>query len=297
VGVDRVPPSFPVTYEHVTLDLGNDAAPKRLASLGAFDAVLHLAARAEVVVSPEELPELWRTNVVGTMNVLAGVSAGVVVFASSCAVYGNVQGALAQPRWSSVRPLGAYGMSKAAGEMASRDWARGTARRVVTFRFGNVIGAGCRGLIPYLVAHAARRADGRVPAQLRGRGRIVRDYVPVEYVVGIMVNAAVRSWPAGSYTAFNLGTGRGLTNRHIARLVQRSLAERGYALTFRWDAPLARGEARRAVVDPSRTVRFFEAPQPTAVEVRRAVERAVDEGLAAWGRQAEATTARRVGSA
>jgi len=84
-------------------------------------------------------------------------------------------------------------MSKAMAELACADWARETGRIAVRFRFGNVIGEGCRGFIPFLVQHAILHPDGDVPAEARGGGLIERDYVPVDHVVEVMIAAAAAS--------------------------------------------------------------------------------------------------------
>src|SRR5687768_12072367 len=115
IGVDRIRPSR-CRYEHVSLDIGAEDASSRLGALGAFDAVIHLAARAEVVVPDSELQDLWRTNVGGLLNVVRGTRTPLVVFASSCAVYGTIAGRAVQPTEHAVQPIGVYGMSKAAGE-------------------------------------------------------------------------------------------------------------------------------------------------------------------------------------
>src|SRR4051794_27223477 len=62
--------------------------------------VIHLAAKAEVVIPFGELADLMTTNVNGTINVLEAIQPQRIVFASSSAVYGNAGGCGARVRWS-----------------------------------------------------------------------------------------------------------------------------------------------------------------------------------------------------
>jgi nucleoside-diphosphate-sugar epimerase len=259
-------------HPSLRMDIRKLAALRRAATSLSPAAVVHLAARAEVVVPFRELGELLATNVDGTLHVLEAFKPSRVVFASSCAVYGDVEAGDAPASWDGVRPVGAYGMSKAAGELVCRDWARETGGVAVRLRFGNVIGPRCRGLIPYLVAHARRHPDGSVPASLRGNGRIVRDYVPVEHVVATVQAALAHAYPAGASPIYNVGSGRGLTNREVAGIVKRVLAEEGFALRMDFRNPVAIGEAQRAVLDVRGTTRAFGLKPPSPADVVAAIE-------------------------
>jgi nucleoside-diphosphate-sugar epimerase len=236
---------------------------------------------AEVVTPFRDLRHLHATNVVGTVNLLEVFSPRVFVMASSSAVYGHGGTPRVGTDWRFVRPVGAYGMSKAAAELVCADWARETGRAAISFRFGNVIGPRCRGLIPYLVDHARRHPDGEVPAAMRGRGRLLRDYIPVSYIVRLLRAAAALRWPAGTAEAFNIGTGRGTTNGAVARRVAQILRRYGYRLRVDMSHPIAPGESRHVVLDMRRTVRRFEVPPPTPAEVDEAIEAAVRHRLEA----------------
>lgn len=250
-------------------------APERVETL------FHLAAKAEVVIPFEELPDLHSTNVNGTVHVLSAFAPRTMVFASSSAVYGNGARPRVDTRWTNVNPVGGYGITKAAAELACSDWARQTGGAAISFRLGNIIGAGCRGFIPYLVRHAMAYPDGAVPAPIRGEGNVVRDYTPVEYVVELFRRAAQKPWPAGTAAAFNIGTGRGLTNAQVAAMVAEILAGLGYRLRFEPTLPLEPGEAWYVVLDMDETVRVFDAPVPTPEQVRETVAAAVRSALEA----------------
>jgi nucleoside-diphosphate-sugar epimerase len=145
---------------------------------------------------------------------------------------------------------------------------------------GNVIGPGCRGLIPYLVKHAVRNPEGRIPAAMRGAGRIVRDYVPIEHIVDAWLCAMRTKLRGGSVLTLNVGSGRGLSNSEVAEEVREALAERGYRLELQFENVLGEGEARRAVLDVEATTRQFGLPPPDAGAVRDSIRQAAMYWLA-----------------
>lgn len=290
VGIDlRAPRDQADPHVHHRADI-RSAAELAPAAKGDPLMTVHLAAKAEVVTPLEALPDVVTTNIDGTLTLLRTLRPQRMVFASSCAVYGNTRTAGAKPTWAGVHPIGMYGMSKAVGEMICADWARETGNTAVVLRLGNVIGPRCRGLIPYLVQHALRHPAGEPAAQLRGDGGIIRDYVPVGTVVQAFHDALRLRIPRGQCRTFNVGTGRGTTNRQVAELVQRVLASRGLRLSLNFDAPVAPGEAVRAVLDPRTACRRLALQIPTVQQVEQTIEDAVLSHLADAGAQRPGAT-------
>ena len=292
-GLDIVAPrSNPARY--ISADIRDLPQLNMHAALLGKPDVVHLAAKAEAVTPFDEITGLLATNVVGTLNTAQAFAPRLFLFASSCAVYGNTPKRGVSPKSHPPCPVGLYGDSKATGEMILADWARQTGNRAVAFRFGNVIGGRCRGLIPYLVRHALQHPKGDVPAQMRGHGRIVRDYVPVSHLVRVIAKAITMPWKPGTFQVFNIGSGQGLTNGEVARRVQRILRQQGHKLAVNLKNPIANGEAHTAVLQLRETERTFRMKPPNAGEVDTAIEEAVrywlEHGQAS--RPAAATTAR-----
>ena len=246
---------------------------------GDHKTLIHLAAEAESVPSFDKSGQIVDVNLKGTIHVIEAFQPRLLLFASSSAVYGNGSLSGIKPAWNSVNPVGLYGMSKAASELVCSDWARVSEGSAAGFRFGNVTGARCRGFIPALVAHARRYPDGEVPIQCRGEGKIVRDLVPVQYVVRILEAALAMSWKPGSYEAFNVGTGRPMTNGEVGAAVARRLRRKGYRLKCNWNNPIAACESQCIVLDMRKTVRKFGLEVPTHEDVEQAIEEAVDSYL------------------
>src|SRR6202035_1195024 len=80
-GLDIALPQPGITYTHIGADIRR---PETLSQLSMRDprAIIHLAARAEVVTPFAELPDLSLTNVNGTAHLLAELKPRTFIFAS-----------------------------------------------------------------------------------------------------------------------------------------------------------------------------------------------------------------------
>jgi nucleoside-diphosphate-sugar epimerase len=275
IGLDRLDAPAGATYRPVQADIQDLDQIRQIGAEWAGRPMIHLAAEAEVITPWELVPAIFSTNLVGSWNLLTAFQPRLVVFASSSAVYGTASVQNALPQLSAARPLGLYGASKSIGELLLRDWSEETGSAAVTLRLGNVIGWGCRGLIPYLVSHAKRYPQAEVRAELRGHGRLVRDYTPVEFVTRIFAAALDLTWKPGSCSIFNVGTGRGLTNRDVTEKVQRVLTREGYRLECNWDNPVPAGEAIEILPNNESLARHFGVAVPTEEEVEASIEASV----------------------
>lgn len=272
-GLDILPPDRARGCTQIQADIRN---ADQLAGLPLRNptAIIHLAARAELLLPFEEIGGLSTTNVNGTANLLSRLEPRTFVFASSSAVYGSVSGQVAGTDARFVKPVGVYGISKLFGEMLCDTWCREKRRTAACFRFGNVIGPRCRGLIPFLVKHAQAHPTGDVQAQCKGGGVVLRDYVPVDHIVQLLWAAARKAWEPGMFRAFNAGTGRGMTNGEVGAIVAKLLGKLGYRLNIRWDGPLDPGESSSVVLGIDETVAMFGIAPPDHEAVVASIEHA-----------------------
>ena len=255
-------------------DIRSAAMLSQLTDQWSAPVVIHLAALAEVVMPFEMMSDLNATNVQGTINILEAFNPKRFVFASSSAVYGSVRNDYARPLPDETAAIGIYGVSKVMGEVICSEWAAEYGSTSVALRFGNIIGPGCRGLIPYLVSHALKYPDASVPTRLRGQGRIVRDYVPVECAVDAILKAPDLPLDDGQSTIFNIGSGYGLTNGEVAHKVAEVLSRKGYQLDLNFDNPIPAGESESVILDISDTADRLGVNTPTKDEVTCSIEQA-----------------------
>jgi UDP-glucose 4-epimerase len=190
-----------------------DESAMATAMLG-VDAVCHLAAVATARESVAEPAMYYRTNVVGTLNVLNGLvmasSGPRLVFASTSAVYGAPS---QQPiaECAPAAPLNPYGSTKVAAEQAIRWYANAGLIGATTLRLFNAAGAiGSHGdtelsrVLPKAVAVAAGLASH---IDVNGDGSAVRDFVHIADIADAFVRALDYA-PPGGIATYNVGATR-----------------------------------------------------------------------------------------
>ena len=171
---------------------------------GAWDAVIHLAARAGVRPSIQE-PELYiSTNINGTFNLLEACRVHGVkkfLFASSSSVYGVNEKVPFAEDDAINQTISPYAATKLAGEQLCSNWARLYDIKTVCLRFFTVYGPRQR---PDLAIHKfARLIHSGKPIDQYGDGTTGRDYTFIEDIVGGIMGALAYEGPV--FDIFNLG--------------------------------------------------------------------------------------------
>lgn len=198
-------------------------------------AVIHLAALSSVRDSFADPIGYHRVNFTGTQMVIEaarGAGAHRIVFSSTCAIYGPAQGPIREDHRQA--PISPYGTTKLLAEEALAAAADRFGIRPVALRYFNAAGADPEGqigeahdpethLIP-LVLEAA--AEGRT-VQIYGAryptrdGTCVRDYVHVSDLADAHLQALELTEGRDGFWAFNLGTGRGISNHELVQVARR----------------------------------------------------------------------------
>ena len=243
----RVVDLVPHADERVDLVQGDIADREVLerAFAGGFDAVVHLAAVTSVLKSIEQ-PELtYRTNVLGTHNLLeaaraAGVSA--LAFASTNAVTGPMEDPRISER-SRMRPMTPYGATKAAGEMLMSAYTAVYGMRCVPVRLTNVYGLGMQAK-DSIVARLMRAVRDGAEFNVYGDGTQVRDYVNAADVAQAFRLALTREDWAGPVV---IGSGVSLS---VLEVVQEVREVTGASLEV-GHVEAKPGEMPAVIVDPS----------------------------------------------
>ena len=201
------------------------------------DAVVHFAALAYVGESVTHPADYYRTNVVGSYNLLTAMvrhGARRLVFSSTCAVYG-VPEILPISERAPPAPVNPYGHTKLAVERMIADFGAAYGLAGVALRYFNACGADPDGDIgewhdpePHLIPRALMAANGEISKlDIFGTdfptadGTCVRDYIHVADLADAHVRALRYLDRPERVAALNLGTGRGYSVRDIIAAVER----------------------------------------------------------------------------
>jgi UDP-glucose 4-epimerase len=190
--------------------------------------VVHMAALITGIQT--ELLRGFEVNANGTVKVLEAASqAGVerVVYTSSRAAYGHIDGANAHPTYEPIaeghpqRPFLVYDVCKVASEGMGRNYARMRGLQFVALRFAQIYGPGKLqrhgpyGLFSQLVESPLA---GR-PVKIPGGGDQRDDVIYVDDIAEGIVLAALHPRPA--YDAYNISRGIGTTLHDFADAVRK----------------------------------------------------------------------------
>lgn len=229
-------------------DLHNDSAV--LNACREVDFVLHQAAIPSVVSSIDDPMATHRSNVDGTLALLLAArtcKVKRVVFASSCAIYGDA--ALPNREEMRPRPLSPYAVSKITGEYYMESFYRVYGLETVSLRYFNVFGprqdAGSEysGVIAKFIGMIAQ---GNAPT-IFGDGEQSRDFTFVENVVAANLLACIAPAEEVAGQVFNIGSGARISVNHVYRTLQQILNFPSPPVY----APARAGEIRHSYADIS----------------------------------------------
>jgi len=211
--------------------------------------VVHLAA-LHFIPAVDEAPALARSiNVEGTANVLAalhGAPPAAIVFASTAAVYPNVEGPIDETL--GVAPIDLYGRTKVDGEEMLRAFARAHGTDVVLARLFNVVGR--RETNPHVLPEIVDQLRSGADAVRLGALNTRRDYVNASDVASALAGL-LDHHPSG-VSVYNVGTGRGVS---VQEIVDACSAALGRPVRIDHDATRLRKVDRRELVADSTALR------------------------------------------
>ncbi|MCR4378315.1 MAG: UDP-glucose 4-epimerase GalE [Rhodospirillales bacterium] len=202
------------------------------------DAVMHFAALIEVGESVKYPEKFQLTNVTGSLNVLQAMGrakVGRIVFSSTCAVHGDVGGALISET-SPIAPISPYAKTKAEVEGVLADFSVSDGLKAVALRYFNASGADPDGEIgeahdpeSHLIPIACQAALGQREGMFiygddydTPDGTCLRDYIHVTDLAMAHVKALERlDAAAPGVEAFCLGGGVGASVREVLDCVKK----------------------------------------------------------------------------
>ena len=221
------------------------------------DYVFHQAALASVPMSIQDPLRTNEVNILGTLNVLVAARdrhVKKVVFASSCAIYGDTPTLPARESMP-LNPLSPYAVTKATGEQYCSVFSQIFGLATACLRYFNVYGPRQDPSSEYaaVVPKFITAALAGKPLTIFGDGQQTRDFVFVKDVVSANISAAQTDITG----AFNIGSGRQTSVIELANLVLR-LTGRDVAPLYHPPKP---GEIRHSFADISRAREFGYSPK------------------------------------
>jgi UDP-glucose 4-epimerase len=225
-----------------------------------FDAVFHFAAYISMGESMKHPGIYFQNNTIATvqlLDVMHEFNVRNIIFSSTAGVYGNPL-TVPIPEDHQKRPENPYGESKLLVEQIIR-WYESIHRiQYVCLRYFNAAGASLNGEIgeahtpeTHIIPNVIRAVIDDQPFTLYGTdydtpdGTCIRDYIHVLDLAEAHIRALkyVKDHPGG-YT-FNVGTGRGYSNKEIIDAVQKVA---GKSITIN-SGPRRLGDAAVLVAD------------------------------------------------
>lgn len=200
-----------------------------------IEAVLHFAAYAYVGESVQEPIKYYENNVLGTLSILNAMKAAKVsriIFSSTCATYG-IPESLPIEETTAQNPINPYGASKLMVEEILEEFVKAHQFTATALRYFNAAGCDADGEVgeshdpeTHLIPLALKAAsDENFRLKIFGLdyptedGSCVRDYIHVTDLASAHV-LALEKMEAGTFKAYNLGTGKGFSVKEIVNSVE-----------------------------------------------------------------------------
>jgi len=202
------------------LEVGDIRDPDHLCkSVSHADAVVHLAALADIVPSVENPTDYYSTNVTGTFNVMSAIKQhGIsrVIYAASSSCYG-IPAKYPTPETAQIDLRYPYALTKYLGEAIFLHWTQIYKLSGISLRLFNVYGKRARTSGAYGAVFGVFLAQKLAGKSLTivGDGNQTRDFINVKDVVRAM-HLALLSDKQGVY---NVGTGNPVSVNKIAELI------------------------------------------------------------------------------
>jgi UDP-glucose 4-epimerase len=221
-------------------------------ALKGVDVVVHLAADTRVLDSIANPEHNFRTNVIGTFNILSRMKEAGVTTIVNASTGGAILGEVEPPvhEGMAASPLAPYGASKLSAEGYCSAFSGAYGFSATSLRFSNVYGPRSyhKGSV---VAHFFKQITAGKELIVYGDGTQTRDYV----FVGDLCDGILHAMQSGQSGVLQLGTGIATT---INELIDhfRALLGAQFPIQVRYE-PFRPGELRNTWCDIEKARRAF----------------------------------------
>ena len=201
-----------------------------------INSIIHLAAYLNVSEAEKNKKKYYNNNVIGTKNLIEACknsSVKNIIFSSSCAVYGNVKGAVSE--YKKPNPGGYYGYTKFKGEELLKNFKKKYNYNFGILRYFNVAGASPSGKIGeietshgHLIKNLAIQSLKKISkVKIFGNnyktkdGTCVRDYIHVTDLADIHIKGLEYLKKNKKSFILNCGYGKGYSVEQIVNIFKR----------------------------------------------------------------------------
>ena len=201
-----------------------------------INSIIHLAAYLNVSEAEKNKKKYYNNNVIGTKNLIEACknsSVKNIIFSSSCAVYGNVKGAVSE--YKKPNPGGYYGYTKFKGEELLKNFKKKYNYNFGILRYFNVAGASPSGKIGeietshgHLIKNLAIQSLKKISkVKIFGNnyktkdGTCVRDYIHVTDLADIHIKGLDYLKKNKKSFILNCGYGKGYSVEQIVNIFKR----------------------------------------------------------------------------
>ena len=185
-----------------------------------IDYVFHLAGLADIVPSIENPSKYFKSNVVGTFNVIQAAKKAKIkkfIYAASASCYG-MPNKFPINEDAKINPMYPYALTKWQAEELIMHWAKIYNFPAISFRFFNAYGPRSRTSGAYGAVFGIFLAQklANKPLTIVGNGNQTRDFIHVSDLVKGIIKAALSKKIGKIY---NIGGGKEIRINKIAKLI------------------------------------------------------------------------------
>jgi len=181
-----------------------------------IDTVFHLAAQANVPLSVDFPENDFKSNVIGTFNILKLVremQISKIIFPSTPSVL-DQKNKMPLSEEARMKPISPYGAAKLAGEAYCHAFYECYKVNVNIIRFFNIYGPRMNKYVIYDFIRKLQQDPLKL--EILGDGSQIRDYVYVTDAVEAMILTAKRGIPGEIY---NVGSGKPVVIKDLAKMI------------------------------------------------------------------------------
>lgn len=237
IGIDNYDDFYPAHFKDANLssllnnksfrfykgDIRDSNALNRIFSESKIDLVIHLAAKAGVRPSIDNITAYYDVNVNGSVTLLEAMKEHNIkklLFASSSSVYGNNPKVPFSETDRVDDPISPYASTKKSGELLCHVYTHLHGFDITCLRFFTVFGPRQR---PDLAIHKfTRLIDLGKPIPFFGDGNTARDYTYIDDIVNGISCAADK---LKGYQVFNLGESRTITLKQLVESIEKAVGK------------------------------------------------------------------------